>query len=82
MTGAKYEELYLRALAALRKRAKKTGKMPGEPYWSDTGVRFVQIGDLPYDDERVFREAWGDHSAESILGKRSALRRKCSDNNR
>ena len=71
MTGAKYEELYERALIALKKRAKKTGTSPGEPYWSEHGVRLVNFGDSQYDDERVFLEAWGEHSAQSIMSKRS-----------
>ena len=69
MKAEKYEELYGRALTVLKKRGKKTGKVPGEPYRTDADGRLVDIDNISYSDDRVFREAWGEYSAEAIFRK-------------
>ena len=70
VTQEEYENLYNRALNAIRRRAKRNGNQIGEPYLTSEGVRFVNIDSADCNDELVFRKAWGNESAERIRAGR------------
>ena len=73
-----YENLYNRALKAIRRRAKRNGNQIGEPYLTSEGERFVNIDSADCNDELVFRKAWGNESAERIMRRRNAADPKWS----
>jgi hypothetical protein len=78
MTQSDYDDLYKRALNSLKLRAKKSKTKFGEPYWTDDGVRLVEIDGVPWPDEVVFKEAWGELSAKRVMEKRRTAAWKAS----
>ena len=78
MTQSEYDNLYVRALNSLRVRAKRTTMKIGEPYWTNDGVRLVDIDGVPWADELVFKEAWGEQSAQRVLTKHRATAGRAS----
>ena len=63
-----YEERYAEALDVVR--SKLVGTTVGDPEVSSAGTRFVPIDGMPYNDEGVFRLAWGTETARDIVAQR------------
>jgi len=65
LTREDYEYRYAEALAIIR--GKTTREIVGQPSVSHTGLRFIQVGSVLYNDEMVFTLAWSRETARDII---------------
>ena len=63
MKSDNYEKAYRDAREALYLRGKKVGRQ----IYGQDGLRYCLVGGLPLTDREVFKEAWGEATADVIL---------------